>query len=87
MGRDTDYAAGGDSGKLEAQIEATREQLASTIDAIADKVAPGNVAARAKSRAKNVVVKPDGSLKKDRVAIVGGIAVALVALVVWRRFH
>lgn len=72
---------------LEAQIETAREQLAVTIDAIAERVAPKNVAAKAKSRAKGIVVNPDGSLKMDKVAIAGGVALVFVFVVVWRRFH
>jgi hypothetical protein len=76
-----------DPDALEAQIETAREQLAGTIDAIAERVAPKNVAAKAKSRAKGIVVNPDGSLKTDKVAIAGGVALAFVFVVVWRRFH
>ncbi|HEY2834701.1 MAG TPA: DUF3618 domain-containing protein [Sporichthyaceae bacterium] len=76
-----------DPDALEAQIETAREQLAVTIDAIAERVAPKNVAAKAKSRAKGIVVNPDGSLKTDKVAIAGGVALAFVFVVVWRRFH
>jgi len=76
-----------DPAALEAQIEAAREQLAITIDALAERVAPRNVAAKAKSRAKGIVVNPDGSLKMDKVAIVGGVALAFVVVVFWRRFH
>jgi hypothetical protein len=76
-----------DPAALEAQIEATRAQLAQTIDAIAERVAPKNVAAKAKSRAKEIVVNEDGSLKMDKVAIVGGVALAFVIVVAWRRFH
>lgn len=86
-GRGRDYVEADGVDDLEAQIEATREQLASTIDAIAEKVAPKNVVAKAKSRARDIVVNSDGSLKKDRVAIAGGVVVAIAGLVAWRRFH
>jgi hypothetical protein len=76
-----------DSAALEAQIETARAQLAGTIDAIAERVAPKNVAAKAKSRAKGFVVNPDGTLKTDKVAIAGGVALLFVVVVVWRRFH
>ena len=79
--------ASSDPAALEAQIEAARTQLAETIDAIAERVAPKNVAAKAKSRAKGFVVNDDGSLKTDKVAIVGGLALAFVVIVAWRRFH
>ena len=79
--------ASSDPAALEAQIEAARAQLAITIDAIAERVAPKNVAAKAKSRARGIVVNEDGSLKTDKVAIVGGVALTFVLVVVWRRFH
>ena len=79
--------ASSDPAALEAQIEAARAQLAENIDAIAERVAPKNVAAKAKSRAKGFVVNDDGSLKTDKVAIVGGVALAFVIIVAWRRFH
>jgi ribosomal protein L1 len=76
-----------DPAELERQIEQAREQLAESIDAIAERVAPKNVAAKAKSRVKDVVVEPDGSLKTQRVAIIGGAVLAFVALTLWRRSH
>jgi hypothetical protein len=79
--------ASSDPEALEAQIEAARAQLAVTIDAIAERVAPKNVAAKAKSRVKGIVVNEDGTLKMDKVAIVGGVALTFVLVVVWRRSH
>lgn len=85
---DTAVRAGtGDTQRLEAQIEAARDQLATTIDAIAGKVAPQNVAAKAKERARDVVVNPDGSLKKDRVVKIASVAAVVLAIGLWRRFR
>ena len=78
---------GGDAARLEAQIEAARDQLAVTIDQIADRVAPSNVAAEAKSKARSIVVNPDGSLKKDRVIKIAAVAGIILAIGAWRRYH
>ncbi|MGQ0844004.1 MAG: DUF3618 domain-containing protein [Sporichthyaceae bacterium] len=72
---------------LEAQIERSREELAASIDALAERVAPKNVAAAAKERARGLIVDADGNIKKDKAALVGGIALAFVTILVWRRFH
>jgi hypothetical protein len=71
--------------ELEADIESTRERLAGTIDAIADRVAPANVARRAVDRLRAQFVEPDGALRTQRVAIVAAGVVLLVGLAVWRR--
>ncbi|MGQ0467847.1 MAG: DUF3618 domain-containing protein [Sporichthyaceae bacterium] len=79
-------SAGG-AADLEAKIERSRQELAASIDAIAEKVAPKNVASAAKARARGLIVDSDGEIKKDKAALVGGIALAFVTILVWRRFH
>lgn len=85
--RGAPQAGTGDTDRLEAQIETARAQLATTIDAIAGRVAPQNVAAKAKARAKDVVVNPDGSLRKDRVVKLASVAAVVLAVGLWRRFR
>lgn len=73
--------------EIERAIERTRDQLAGTIDALADRVSPKNVARRNADRARAAVSGDDGSLSAVRVgALVGG-AVLLVSVVVWRRLR
>ncbi|MBO0775468.1 MAG: DUF3618 domain-containing protein [Actinobacteria bacterium] len=71
-----------DPDSLVQEIERTRENLAQTIDALTDRVSPGNVARRALSRAREQAASPQGML-------IGGAAVAVAALGVglylWRR--
>jgi len=74
-----------DPADLEAQIEQTRQQLATTIDEIAERVHPKNVARRALERARAVVVDEYGEIRPEGVAIVGTVALALVGLVLLRR--
>lgn len=71
-----------DPDALMKEIERTRENLAQTIDALTDRVSPGNVARRARDRVREQLASPEGRLA-------GGVAVAVVALgvavYVWRR--
>ena len=69
-----------DQDALVAQIERTREDLARTIDTLADRVSPANVARRAMSRVVDQVSRPE-------VQMIGAavVAVATVAFLVWRR--
>jgi hypothetical protein len=85
VGRAGGHAGANDPAELEAAIEAARERLAVSIDAIAARVAPAAVADAAKSRAIGIVINSDGTIKKDKAAIVGGIGLALVLIIVWRR--
>jgi hypothetical protein len=69
--------------ELVSEIERTRADLARTIDEIADRVSPGNVARRAADRAKEQLSQVD--------PLIGG-AVALAAVsvtcyMVWRRLR
>lgn len=65
---------------LAAEIEATREDLAETLDAIADRVSPKRVAERGKERAKDVaahakeVVTEKALIAKDTLAEKAGAA-------------
>lgn len=68
---------------LVGEIERTRANLAATIDEIADRVAPANVAKRTADRAKERISQVD--------PLIGG-AVALAAVsvtcyLVWRRLR
>lgn len=76
-----------DPAALEAQIERARTELAATVDAIADRVHPRHVAEQAKGRARDIVVNPDGTLRKERVMAIGGAAFVFLTFVIWRRFR
>ena len=69
-----------DQDALVAQIERTREDLARTIDTLADRVSPANVARRAMSRVVDQVSRPE-------VQMIGAavVAVATLGFLVWRR--
>ena len=69
-----------DQDALVAQIERTREDLARTIDTLAERVSPANVARRAMSRVVDQVSRPE-------VQMIGAavVAVATLGFLVWRR--
>jgi MYXO-CTERM domain-containing protein len=63
------------------EIEQAREDLARTIDAIADKVRPANVARRTADKLRQRVPSVDPKLAGAGAIVVVGV----VALLVWRR--
>ena len=71
--------------EIEAEIERTRQRLAGTVDAIADRVKPANIARRGAESAKAQVVDKRGQVRTGRAAGVAAAAVAVVGLLVWRR--
>src|SRR3954451_22695374 len=71
--------------EIEAEIERTRMRLAGTVDAIAERVKPANVARRTADSARAQVFDQDGQLRTARAATIAGAAVALAALILWRR--
>lgn len=68
-----------DSDELVKEIERTRENLARTIDTLAQRVSPGNVAKRALSRARDQASRPGVQIGAAAVAVV------TLALLTWRR--
>lgn len=78
---DTSLAAR-DPDALEKEIERTREELARTIDTIADRVNPAKVSQRAVTRAREEAAQLDPVVAGIGAAVVvAGIAV----IVIWRR--
>lgn len=71
--------------ELEADIEAIRARLAGTVDAIADRVKPANIARRAIGSAKAQVIDGSGSLRVDRVALLTLGVAGILGLLFWRR--
>lgn len=79
-----------DPAVLAAAIQARRAHLSGTLDELAQRVKPANLATEAKDeavgRAKRAVSDPDGNVLYERVAAVGAAALAVVvALAVARR--
>ncbi len=71
--------------EIEAEIEATRARLAGTVDAIAYRVKPANVARRGVESARAQVVDERGNVRADRVAVLAAAVAGVVGLVLWRR--
>ncbi len=74
-----------DPAAIEAEIAATRANLADRLDVLENKVRPANLIANAKQRALGLVTLPDGSPDPKRLAVVGGVALVLVVYLVRRR--
>lgn len=77
---------------LEAEVTLAREQLAATVDALADQVDPRRQAARLKERGRRLVFDatdraalPEDRARARRVLAVAGVVVALVVVGVVRR--
>jgi len=70
------------SGEVMSEIERTRENLASTIDALTDRVSPGNVVRQSLTEVREQVSRPQVRMAAGAVALV---TVAVVAFALWRR--
>jgi hypothetical protein len=84
-----DSAAGGSSdpsGKsltaAEAEIEATRERLAQTIDALIDRTSPRNVVRREIEGVKGFFVDPQGNPRTENIMKVAAGVLGFVGVVV-----
>ena len=71
--------------EIEADIERTRQRLAGTVDAIADRVKPANVARRGAESAKAQVLDERGRVRTGRAVGIAAAFVAVVGLLAWRR--
>lgn len=70
--------------EIEAEIALQREQLASTVDQLTDKL---DVKARAQDKVadlKDAATTDDGSPRPEVIAAVGSLLAMAVVLVVWR---
>jgi len=77
-----------DPAELEKIIRGQQNQLASSVDALVDRVSPKNVAQRTvadlKQRGRGAVFTPDGRPRTERLAAAGAGLAGLLALVVLR---
>jgi hypothetical protein len=80
MAEANDVVAVSDPDALVTQIERTRESLARTVDQLADRVSPANLANRALDRARQQFEGPEARIAGGAVAalVVLGVAVFLI---------
>lgn len=71
--------------EIEADIERTRARLAGTVDAIAERVKPANVARRGVESARSQVFDEQGQLRTARVGIIVAAVAATAGFLAWRR--
>ena len=85
MAEAKDTVATSDPDALITQIESTRENLSRTVDQLADRVSPANVAKRALDRAREEFQLPEARVVGGAVAALAVVGVVAVYLV--RRRH
>lgn len=78
-----------DPADLEAHIERTRARLVGTLDELATRLQPKEIARRSaldlRARVNRVVRTPDGSLRVERLAAIAAALTAMASLIVWNR--
>jgi hypothetical protein len=78
-----------DPAALEAHIERTRARLVGTVDELAVRLQPKEIARRGaldlRAKVDAVVRTSDGSLRVERLAAVAAAIAAIVSLMVWNR--
>ncbi len=82
MARGSELDTMQDPDALVRDIEATRNRLAGTIDAIVDRSNPKNVAHRTLERVKARFISPDGSPRLENIVPVAGAALGAVVVIV-----
>jgi len=68
--------------QIEADIEHTRDRLAVTLDELTERLTPRALMRRTNAKARGAFVTPQGSVRKDRAAIVAGSLVSVLSGVV-----
>lgn len=63
---------------IEAEMDATRQRLATTVEQLKEAVTPSNIAKREVERVKAFYVSEDGAVRYDHVAITAGVVVGTV---------
>jgi len=84
-----DRSLPGDPAALERLIDQRREHLAATVDELARRAQPRQLARQGAeqtaARLRAAVYTPDAGLRVERVAAIGAAVLTLIALAVWRR--
>ena len=74
--------------QIEADITATRDRLAGTLDELSERLSPRGVLRQANSSVRGAFLAEDGSVRKDRAAMaVGALAAVLGGLVAARKLR
>ncbi|WP_020574020.1 DUF3618 domain-containing protein [Actinopolymorpha alba] len=64
--------------QIEAELAETRQRLAATVDALAERVQPKQLAARSVSKMKLAVLTPEGQLRTGRLVTVAAVVAGAV---------
>ncbi len=66
--------------QIEADIAATRDRIAGTLDTLQDKVKPENILKSGLAKVKGIYFKEDGGVRVERVAATAAVVVGVVLL-------
>ena len=66
--------------QIEADIEATRDRIAGTLDTLQDKIKPENLLKSGVNKVKGIYIKENGGIRVERVAATAAIVVGVVLL-------
>ena len=66
--------------QIEADIAATRDRIAGTLDTLQDKVKPENLVKSGLGKVKGIYIKEDGGVRIERVAATAALVVGVVLL-------
>ena len=67
-------------GEIQQDIESTRARLVGNLEQLKQETSPQALKEKASTKAKSVVMKPDGSVRVERVAAIAGVVVGLLLL-------
>lgn len=85
-------AENGDAGKqrrrsaaqIEADLDATAQRLSANVDALVDRLSPGNVAKRSVGGAKGLMTTESGRPRPEVIGAVAGALVGVAVLLWWQ---
>jgi hypothetical protein len=65
-------------GEIQQDMESTRARLVDNIEQLKAEANPKALGEKASTKAKSVVVNPDGSVRVERVAMIAGVVLGLI---------
>jgi Protein of unknown function (DUF3618) len=66
--------------QIEADLDAARDRLSSTVDTLSEELTPQAMVRRLADNARGFFTAPDGQLRQDRVIKVAAVVVGLLVL-------
>lgn len=79
-GKDGEKAPPRPVGEIQQDIESTRERLVGNLEQLKAEANPKALGEKASTKAKSVVMNPDGSVRVERVAMIAGVVVGMLII-------